>query len=432
MSRPLSITLLPLLIALLAACSGSSGGDDNGNGNTPPTISTIADLSTPGGTTVGPIGFTVDDAETPAVDLVVTASSSNSTLLPDGGIFLAGSGTDRTVTLTPVDGQTGVAEITLTVTDADGATAVTVFLLTVTSGGIDFTDGAYLIIDVTAGPSAESYPTWEVGSVPADINSDNYKTNLIVLRHIPAGTYTQGSPEDELGRHDNEDQHEVTLTQDYYIGVFQVTQHQWLQVMGGSNPSQHTGDTRPVEQTNWEDVRGGTWDGPDGGAPDANTFIGRLASKTGLAIDLPTESQWEHAARAGTTSALNNGENLTGASSCTNLNALGRYAGNSGGGYHATVGSYARNAWGLYDMHGNVWEWCLDWWQESLGINPVTDPVGPTTGSYRVLRGGGWGSLAEFCRSAKRIGLLPIDIIDIAGFRLAAPVQPAGSPEGNN
>lgn len=292
----------------------------------------------------------------------------------------------------------------------------------------------YLIIDISGGPDAASYPVTYSATAPTNLNSDLYKTDRIVLRCIPAGTFLQGSPDDELGRYaDREHQHQVTLTQAYYMGVFQVTQRQWLNVMGGTNPSLHTGDTRPVDDVSWNAARGGTWDGPDGGAPDAGTFIGRLASRSGIAIDLPTESQWEYAARAGTTTALNSGENLTTLEwdeSCPNLDALGRYWHNGGSSsQHAIVGSYTPNNWGLYDMHGNVSEWCLDWCQENLGTAAVANPVGPASGSYRVLRGGSWSNDARFCRSAFRYRHSPSFAYYGRGFRLAAPVQPSDSPE---
>ncbi|TVR49518.1 MAG: formylglycine-generating enzyme family protein [Planctomycetota bacterium] len=301
-------------------------------------------------------------------------------------------------------------------------------------GSYELTE-TYLIIDISGGPDAASYPVSDSASAPADLNSDLYKTDRIVLRRIPAGTFMMGSPADELGRtpwEDNEDLHEVTLTQDFYMAVFQVTQAQWLNVMGGSNPSSNTGDTRPVERVSWDDARGGTWDGPDGGDPGSDTFIGRLAAKTGIAFDLPTDAQWEYAARAGTTTALNSGQNLTSTTgTCTNLNELGRYDGNRGYGEHAVVGSYTPNSWGLYDMHGNVGEWCLDWYEASLGTSAVTDPVGPASGSARVVRGGGWIDLAQICRTAFRIRGSPGGAGGILGFRPVSPGQPASSPEGD-
>ncbi|MBR4675767.1 MAG: formylglycine-generating enzyme family protein [Victivallales bacterium] len=138
---------------------------------------------------------------------------------------------------------------------------------------------------------------------------------------------------------------------------------------------------------------------------DGGSFFGVLRARTGLTFDLPTEAQWEYACRAGTTTALNSGENLTDAETCPNMNEVGRYKGNQNDGKgdykeHTKVGCYLPNAWGLYDCHGNVWEWCLDWYQSGWGKAVDTDPVGATSGSVRVLRGGGWLSRAGNCRSA--------------------------------
>jgi formylglycine-generating enzyme required for sulfatase activity len=131
-----------------------------------------------------------------------------------------------------------------------------------------------------------------------------------------------------------------------------------------------------------------------------------------MLFDLPTEAQWEYACRAGTATALNSGKNLTGTETCANMAEVGRYVGNTSdgkGGYsqHTKVGSYLENMWGLYDMHGNVAEWCLDWWANNLGTSAKTDPKGATSGRYRLVRGGCWqgfdgAGTAASCRSAYR------------------------------
>ena len=143
-----------------------------------------------------------------------------------------------------------------------------------------------------------------------------------------------------------------------------------------------------------------------GHAVDSTSFMGRLQAKTGLMFDLPTEAQWEYACRAGTTTALNSGKNLTSTSSDAAMDEVGRYYYNQSdgkGGYasnHTKVGSYLPNAWGLYDMHGNVWEWCLDWEKKNYDNVAVEDPQGASTGTYRVWRGGCWRTGAGECRSA--------------------------------
>jgi len=245
-----------------------------------------------------------------------------------------------------------------------------------------------------------------------DLSNDTCRTTELWLRWIPAGTFTMGRPRDEQGTYWT--QHQVTLTRGFYIGVFEMTQRQWELVMG-NNPSQCKGDTRPVECVSYDDIRGtglgAGW--PAGGhAVDADSFLGRLRAKAGLPFfDLPTEAQWEYACRAGTTTDLNSGKDLTATDSCPNLAEVGRYNGNKGdgkGGYgeHTKVGCYLPNAWGLYDMHGNVWEWCLDW-DSTYPVVAVTDPVGVASGARRMERGGYWNRGAAFCCSFYRGGVGP-------------------------
>ena len=296
----------------------------------------------------------------------------------------------------------------------------------------------YLVIDLSGGSGASSYPKTTLYAVPAGGWTDEYKTTKLVLRRLPVGKFWMGSPSEELGRLSNEDLHQVTLTQDFHIGVFEVTQRQWELVMG-TKPSYCNNATyyasRPVEQVTYNDIRGSSlgaqW--PANNSVDATSFMGKLRAKTGLTFDLPTEAQWEYACRAGTTTALNSGKNLTDQDQCPNLAEVGRYWYNGGSGYSqncttanatAKVGSYLPNAWGLYDMHGNVWDWCLDWY-DAYGTSSVTDPKGATTGSLRLLRGGGWGAIASVCRSACRNSISPNTVNSNTGFRacvLPAPV----------
>lgn len=291
----------------------------------------------------------------------------------------------------------------------------------------------------------------DLASVPGGVTNGVYKTAKMAFRKIPAAnvSWCMGSPKWETGRVEaRETPHVVTLTNDYYMGVFPVTQSQYAIVPGGSYPSWATVDraARPVENVSWENLRGTAANGYDwpanGHAVEPGSFIGKLRTLTGLAFDLPTDAEWEFACRAGTGTALYNGKELTGETASTNtLNALARYR--YGGGYPdmgatipgpttpaadggtAEVGSYTPNPWGLYDMLGNVWERCLDWYQESpLGYDPLT---GPHSGSARVVRGGSWRNDASSCRSASRSNYVPSAVDYGIGFRLALPL-PAGLP----
>ena len=284
----------------------------------------------------------------------------------------------------------------------------------------DFTSD-YLVVDLNTGAVTPS-------STGPDLSDDTCRTTELWLRRIPKGTFTMGSPEGEVGRFSSETQHQVTLTEDFYIGVFEITQKQYSLIQG-SNPSSYEGDTRPVESVFYDTIRGtgstagGGWP-TYGHAVDSGSFLGKLRAKTGKTFDLPTEAQWEYACRAGTTTALNTGKNLTLKDRDPAMNKAGRYYHNQNDGMggnssnHTKVGSYLPNAWGLYDMHGNVWEWCLDWYREGLGSSAVTDPKGPASGYNRVMRGGSWYNHAQNCRSAYRNIRHPSTHSYFLGFRV--------------
>ncbi len=235
---------------------------------------------------------------------------------------------------------------------------------------------------------------------------------------IPPGTFTMGSPTNEVSRFSNEGpQTQVTISRGFWISKYETTQEEYLEVMG-TNPSNFKGDVnRPVERVTWT---------------DATNYCGKLTARerdagklpAGYEYRLPTEAEWEYACRAGTTSATAYGNSLSSAQA--NFNGKYPYGGAAQGPNLAgttTVGSYPANAWGLYDMHGNVWEWCLDWYGTYPG-GSVTDPRGPTTGSRRVIRGSGWLHDGSRCRSAFRVNLSPGDWGQDMGFRpVLAPAQ---------
>jgi formylglycine-generating enzyme required for sulfatase activity len=240
---------------------------------------------------------------------------------------------------------------------------------------------------------------------------------------IRPGAFTMGSPSSEPGRENDETQHTVTITRGFYLGRTEVTQGQWKAVMG-NNPSHFSscGDDCPVESVSWT---------------EAVEFCNKLSDREGLSrcfrgsgsdatwdqgctgYRLPTEAEWEYAARAGTTTAFSTGTCLS--TDQANYNGNDPQQGCPKGRYRRTtvkVGSFAPNAWGVYDTIGNVWEWTWDWYDAYLGV-AATDPVGAGGGWYRVDRGGSWSSNAQYCRSADRYYNDPGYRSGDLGFRLA-------------
>ncbi|MCP4350629.1 MAG: SUMF1/EgtB/PvdO family nonheme iron enzyme [Desulfobacterales bacterium] len=224
--------------------------------------------------------------------------------------------------------------------------------------------------------------------------------------YIKPGAFTMGSPdESEKGRNGDEKQHRVTLTKGFYMQTTEVTQRQWKAIMG-SNPSSFKGcEECPVENVSWNDTQ---------------EFIKKLNQKREGVYRLPTEAEWEYAARAGTDTPFYFGKCL----STDQANYNGNYPleGCPKGEYRektTPVASFKANLWGLYDMHGNVWEWCQDWYS-NYPSTAVSDPSGPKTGSDRVFRGGSWGNAAGRCRSASRNHYSPGGRSRYLGFRLSS------------
>ena len=255
------------------------------------------------------------------------------------------------------------------------------------------TNALYCVIDLATGAGASSYPvTYLIEPPIGGFNVDEYKTTKFVLRRIEAGTFIMG--EDQ-----NDESHRVILTKPFFCGLFEVTQKQYSLVTGW-NPSYYSGDTLPVDKVTYTDIRGSS-------SVNSASFLGKLRARTGLDFDLPTEAQWEYACRAGTTTTYSNGNSANG--------SYMWYYNNSSSTPH-TVGLKSANPWGLYDMHGNVWEWCLDW-SDALAYG--TDPRGSSSGKYRELRGGSWSRSTSECTSFYRLyGRSPSSTeIDI-GFRI--------------
>ncbi|MCL2880462.1 MAG: SUMF1/EgtB/PvdO family nonheme iron enzyme [Treponema sp.] len=269
-------------------------------------------------------------------------------------------------------------------------------------------------------------------SAAAAATAATAKKSLENFIRINGGTFTMGSPANEPGRFDYEDmQHQVTISS-FYIGKYQVTQKEYRDIMG-SNPGNFKGDNLPVEQVSWFDTieycnrrslkEGLTPTYTVSGSGDKRTVTW---NRTANGYRLPTEAEWEYACRAGTTTPFSTGNNITTAQA--NYDGNYPYNNNAKGIYRGTttaVGSFPPNPWGLYDMHGNVWEWCWDWYGNySNGTQAY--PVGPASGSSRVLRGGSWDALGQNLRSAIRVSYYPSNGHDDIGFCLVRPIGEQG------
>ena len=296
---------------------------------------------------------------------------------------------------------------------------------------VDYKEGKanYLVVNLLdSSIRAEEYGPMEDSSILAN---NICRTSELWLRRIEPGKFNMGSPLGEPGRLSMETLHTVTLTKPFYIAVFETTQSQYKQLTG-TNYSSYLGDDRPVEKVSYDMLRGdnlgSAW--PKSSEVDEYynekpTFFGALRKLTGgnLLFDLPTEAQWEYACRAGNQTAWNDGTQIENTDTDRNLTVLGRYSKNRSegkGGYyqHTRVGSYNPNAWGLYDMHGNVSEFCLDWY-DNFSDESMTDPKGKEKGYFRVLRGGCWDDKASSCRSASRTSSRSSYTLNTHGFRVA-------------
>ena len=239
-----------------------------------------------------------------------------------------------------------------------------------------------------------------VSPTPQPVNPAHNLTFTIdgvsfTMVYVPGGTFTMGATSEQGSDADNAAKrtHSVTLSS-YHIGQTEVTQALWKAVMG-SNPSKFKGEGRPVENVSWNGCQ---------------TFISRLNAKTGMNFRLPTEAEWEYAARGG----QSGGSKYAGSD---NVNNVAWYGDNSGDCTH-NVATKSPNSLGIYDMSGNVWEWCQDWYGE-YSSSSVTNPIGPSSGNLRVYRGGGWYNDAWDCRVSIRHSYTPSDSMSHLGLRLA-------------
>jgi formylglycine-generating enzyme required for sulfatase activity len=225
------------------------------------------------------------------------------------------------------------------------------------------------------------------------------------MKEIPAGTFAMGSPKGEKGREQREGpMHQVVISKPFHMGVFEVTQAQWEAVMG-TNPSEFNGKpANPVERVSWKECQ---------------EFVEKLNGMGIGTFRLPTEAEWEYACRAGTRTAYSFGGDASKLKEYANHDATPKYGDKS----TAPVGGLRPNPWGLYGMHGNVYEWCCDWYA-TYSRDKQTDPSGAAFGSFRVLRGGCWRDSSGACRSALRGARSPsIQSTRYYGFRLVREVQ---------
>ena len=329
----------------------------------------------------------------------------------------------------------------------------------VTAWALDNTPD-YMVVDLAAAaqPGTQTYyPAADF--VPGGVTNSLYKTTTLLMRKIMAKDviWTMGSTtlENQNRQAAHEATHQVKLANNYYIGVYEITQSQWSQVATNNTTAVANFTTerfmRPMEKVCYNEIRNAantttanaSYNWPN--APNPSSFLGLLRSKTGIDFDLPSEAQWEFAARAGNgVGYWNDGTPILNANPDANLNLLGRYERNggrvlSGTSYvdpaancgvtngTAIVGSYLPNAWGIYDMHGNVWEWCLDWYEDNINAHGGAvniDPSAPAktlsgaSGAYRMLRGGSWSNAAGSCRPAFRSFITPTNRHYGIGFRV--------------
>ena len=324
----------------------------------------------------------------------------------------------------------------------------------------------YMVVDISsvAQPNTQKYYPSADFLPGGIIGNPNYRTGMLAMRKIMAKdvTWMMGSTtlETQYRNATREATHQVTLTNNYYFGVFPVTQAQWDLIQPSrtapsyyNNPADRA--MRPVDSVCYNEIRNSADTSANAAYnwpadPNPNSFLGKLRTKTGIDFDLPSEAQWEFAARAGNgDTKWGDGSGILNSNPDANLDLFGRYERNGGkvpsgtsyvqpaatcGATNGTaiVGSYAPNSWGIYDTAGNLWEWCLDWFAESIVANGGKlniDPAAPanmlsgTTGTLRAKRGGSWSNAAGVCRPAFRDGDAPANRYINYGFRVICPAE---------
>ncbi len=275
------------------------------------------------------------------------------------------------------------------------------------------------IASVAAGPLVLAAVVATAGSDRREVTVTLPGAVPLALVRIPAGTFTMGSPPGERGREDDETAHQVTLTRDYWIGKYEVTQAQWQALMG-TNPSYYSsGGEFPVDQVSWDDITGA-----DGFLDRLNRHLKSTGQPLAGRMRLPTEAEWERAARGGTTTRFWYGDVLDCKDACVPCATHSRFMWWCGGRYKGDlpagpVGGKQPNPYGLHDVHGSVSEWVQDRYG-LYGTSAQTDPTGPAKGVDRVVRGGGSETFPQYSRSACRGTRAPSDRWSHTGLRVAA------------
>jgi formylglycine-generating enzyme required for sulfatase activity len=308
-------------------------------------------------------------------EINVATTSTNITLTSEQSGMVLVSG-NSTVTL-PAPSSSQGKKLTIKKTDSS-STTVTI------SGVVDGESNPQLSEQYAYMTIISNGSEWlKIGENSSTTTIDEtYVSNSLgmTFRLIPAGTFLMGSPSDELGRGSDETQYTVTISEPYYMQTTEVTQGQWEAVMGSNlSDFDSCGLNCPVENISWE---------------EAQTFIITLNAMGEGAYTFPTEAQWEYAAKAGSDKRFLVGTTID------DLLLMAWFSNNSGSTPHA-VAQKPANAWGLFDVLGNVMEWCHDWYG-AYPTGSVTDPVGPSSGPYRVKRGGSWGNSKDYVRPAMR------------------------------
>lgn len=350
-----------------------------------------------------PWNGTVDITYTVSGDIAATAKQDG--LITSLKVSARDGDTGTSYVATSLGGDTSIANGTHKIVwDMEAQGLAFISTNAVFSVSCETAPATYCVIDLSGGTNAASYPVTYLAAPPSGgFNVDAYKTTKLVLKRIEAGTFIMG--EDQT-----DETHRVTLTKPFFIGLFEVTQKQWALVPGSSPYYGFSGDKKPVAGVSYSNIRGSKngakW--PVSNAVDSSSFLGRLRARTGLDFDLPTEAQWEYACRAGTTTIYSYGNDPN----SDYMNVSGPMNWRS-----IEVGSKLPNPWGLYDMHGNVSEMCLDWYGT---LTYGTDPNGNSASSGRVNRNGSYSSGDS--TSSYRYIIDPMAVDDDTGFRLTRTI----------